>query len=234
MLHVFVAHLVDGTNLIIDRSLLTWLPQLHHLEMSNMSLVDSNLKSLTPSNPYPSLISLVLRTNNLSSVPKGLLGKLQSLEVLDLSNNEIFMLSGEDFKHSSRLLMLDLSENDISIISESTFSNLEHLSELNLNDNNLTTLSMSVFPQHFEYMPDLTVYLSSNPWRCKCENCVLIHLMWTSVEGYHTPFNYYEATHFKPCKFGDLLLVDYYCASKMCHLMENRETLMEQLGHDFG
>lgn len=98
---------------------------------------------------------LGLPNNALSSVPSNSLQQLTSLDRLDLSNNEIKLLSPTDFVVShlrlfasirfsrflfqslQKLTYLEISENQISSISPKTFQPLKNLVTLKLNGNKL-------------------------------------------------------------------------------------------------
>ncbi|XP_013382062.1 platelet glycoprotein V-like [Lingula anatina] len=88
------------------------------------------------------LTTLELKSDMLTQIPSGLPGTLQ---ILDLSTNDIDRLYPWDFTGLSRLETLDLYSNKISVIENGTLSDLVNLRTLTLSENHLTHLSEGIF-----------------------------------------------------------------------------------------
>ncbi|KAL4007754.1 hypothetical protein ACER0C_001606 [Sarotherodon galilaeus] len=98
----------------------------NHIE----SMADNALQSMTQ------LRSLILQNNYLSELPVAVQG-LTTLEVYDLSINDISELYCPYFWNLTSLTILDLSHNYISYIYECVFENLNNLKILNLENNKI-------------------------------------------------------------------------------------------------
>ena len=146
-----------------------------HLESHNADwssvLMDIDMDSFKR---LSSLEDLVLAHNNLWSIPPGLLCGLDNLRSLnlsynhllevsnvglsagsssckvfltkmDLSNNVISSLNGDDLKQASAVEILNLSNNRINIIADDSFAGLANLKEIDLSNNQLSALPPNVF-----------------------------------------------------------------------------------------
>ncbi|XP_063324847.1 toll-like receptor 13 [Pelmatolapia mariae] len=96
------------------------------------SMADNALQSMTQ------LRSLILQNNELSKLPVAVQG-LTTLEVYDLSSNDISELYCPYFWNLTSLTILDLSHNEISYIFDCVFENLNNLKILNLENNNIVS-----------------------------------------------------------------------------------------------
>ena len=144
--------------------------QSHNADWSSV-LMEMDIDSLKR---IPALEDLSLAHNNLWSVPAGLLCDLDNLKSLnlshnhllevsnvglsagssscqtslfeiDLSNNVIASLSGDDLGQAPSLTILNLANNRISIISDDAFAGLVQLREIDLSHNQLSALPPNVF-----------------------------------------------------------------------------------------
>ncbi|XP_025761309.1 toll-like receptor 13 isoform X1 [Oreochromis niloticus] len=104
----------------------------NHIE----SVADNALQSMTQ------LRSLILQNNYLSELPVAVQG-LTTLEVYDLSINDISELYCPYFWNLTSLTILDLSHNRISYIYECVFENLNNLKILNLENNKISSFDYS-------------------------------------------------------------------------------------------
>lgn len=116
--------------------------------LQNFSLVDCGLTSLSKSPEQmfyfaPSIEQVELRGNKLRNLTaRGLFAFNPFLKKIDLSYNDIQVISPEIFSHnSSNLVELNLYGNNLVEIDSSTFSNLKNLRVLRLGFNNLNTIS---------------------------------------------------------------------------------------------
>ncbi|CAM4550127.1 unnamed protein product, partial [Lepidochelys olivacea] len=94
------------------------------------------------------------------------LGKLQSLQSLHLSSNEISQIDQSDFQDCSQLRNIYLQTNKISKIHPGAFKNLKNLQVVNLSNNAMTTLLPAIFIDLNILQSE--VDLSNNPWICDC------------------------------------------------------------------
>ncbi|QQP55665.1 Uncharacterized protein FKW44_000081, partial [Caligus rogercresseyi] len=101
----------------------------------------TNIKDLgLVSGDIPSLESLILRGNSIADFPSGSLSALQGLLSLDLSQNELKMISADAFQGLSTLKTLDLSGNALISLPQHVFRPLSTLESLSLGNNSLSTL----------------------------------------------------------------------------------------------
>uniref|UniRef100_A0A3Q4G0U0 Toll-like receptor 13-like n=1 Tax=Neolamprologus brichardi TaxID=32507 RepID=A0A3Q4G0U0_NEOBR len=102
-----------------------------NLSFNNInSMADNALQSMTQ------LRSLILQNNELSELPVAV-QRLTTLEVYDLSINDISELYCPYFWNLTSLTILDLSHNQISYVSECVFQNVNNLKILNLENNKI-------------------------------------------------------------------------------------------------
>lgn len=104
------------------------------------------------------LTVLSLSDNKLGSVPAAL-RNLRTLEELDLSKNQIRVLTCVDFANLTRLQRLSLHANSISALPDCVFKDLTQLQVLRLQNNSISKLSR-VFQLPFHNLSEL--YLNSN------------------------------------------------------------------------
>ena len=116
----------------------------HEPSITSIDLSGNSLSSL-PSGTFdqlPTLTSINLRGNSLTSVPPGLPA---GLTALDLSDNSIGSLPDGVFNGLAQLDTLDLSDNSIGSLPDGVFNGLAQLGTLDLSDNSIGSLPDGVF-----------------------------------------------------------------------------------------
>ena len=116
----------------------------HEPSITSLDLSGNSLSSL-PSETFtqlPTLTSINLSGNSLTTVPSGLPA---GLNALDLSDNSIVSLSDEAFNSLAQLDTLDLSDNSVESLPDSVFNGLAQLGALDLSDNSIGSLPDGVF-----------------------------------------------------------------------------------------
>ena len=120
-----VAHVPDSVTLL-------------DLSRNQLAVIDT-LRGLN------SLVELRLRHNNIRVLRRGALDDVAtSLEVLDLSNNNLTQLEPGALNVATHLLHIDLSGNQLSDV-DGAFDGLRQLSRLDLRQNRLTALTSNTF-----------------------------------------------------------------------------------------
>ncbi|XP_013775323.1 leucine-rich repeat neuronal protein 1-like [Limulus polyphemus] len=94
---------------------------------------------------FESLELLNISYNQLNELPHSLFNKLKSLKLLDLSNNKILEIDLHSFSKLYSLEILDLSVNNLYQVQHDWFSDLKNLKELRLGSNHIQNLSNVVF-----------------------------------------------------------------------------------------
>ena len=116
----------------------------HEPSITSLDLSDNSISSL-PSGTFaqlPTLSSINLSGNSLTSVPPGLPA---GLTALDLSDNSIGSLPDEAFNGLAQLGILDLSGNSVGSLPDGIFNGLAQLTTLDLSDNSIESLPDGVF-----------------------------------------------------------------------------------------
>ncbi|XP_034948193.1 protein artichoke-like [Chelonus insularis] len=133
---------ISGTNLTIVTSQdFEAFPALLHLFMGR-----NLISRISPSafRGLPKLLTLDLSANALELVPQERMKGLEHLKLLNLTHNRLKEL--EDFPMDLKSLqILDLSYNQISTIGKNTFQYLGNLAELHLYDNKISSISPDAF-----------------------------------------------------------------------------------------
>ncbi|KAK3586544.1 hypothetical protein CHS0354_022676 [Potamilus streckersoni] len=116
-------------------------------EIQNLSLARNKLEFVSDASVQKiasiKLTILNLKECGLDRVP-GALSQLTSLQDLDLSNNRIFTIEGNDFQNLGHLINLTLNNNSVSYISDSSFRNLSALQKLEMKNTSLKVVPEAV------------------------------------------------------------------------------------------
>ncbi|KAM9713043.1 uncharacterized protein ACNS7B_023364 [Menidia menidia] len=136
------------------------------LDTLRMNSMRGNLEALVSiSCSIPTLSTLILRSNNLRSIPVGFFRLCVNVSELDLAQNKIQFIHEEAFRSLGRLRILTLSNNKLSIVPNAT-RNLPFLSKLDLSSNSIgaigcrdfggmTRLSrLSLYQNSIPHLPD--------------------------------------------------------------------------------
>ncbi|MEQ2243488.1 hypothetical protein ILYODFUR_007492 [Ilyodon furcidens] len=137
-----------------------------HIWCFNRMIVNiSGVVSMLPENTT----AINLSKNVIRAIPPGAFARFAGLKHLDLSQNKLFNLKGEEFKSLHLMVSLNLSCNNISNIHSNTFEGLTSLKVLLLSQNYLS----GVFGLLFYLLPAIEVVdLSLNRLRSfSCEEC---------------------------------------------------------------
>ena len=95
------------------------------------------------------------------------IGYFTNLESLDLSNNEISVITTEDLEHMQNLTELVLNNNPGMEINSDLLTNLRQLKYLGIQSMNLTNIgNMSV--NYLSVPNNLLIEMSGNTWHCDC------------------------------------------------------------------
>lgn len=108
---------------------------LRFLRLSKMSSIAEGLLD-----PLNNLEEIHLNENKFNLLPIKLFFNLQSLKLLNLSDNQIKSLDEEMFRYLNNLEELDLSNNKMSILKDGLFDNLYNLKILNLSGNTVDSI----------------------------------------------------------------------------------------------
>ncbi|KAJ8682332.1 hypothetical protein QAD02_018124, partial [Eretmocerus hayati] len=113
----------------------------------------------------PETTELYLDVNDIRTVQSERLAHLSALFRLDLSNNQIGMLSNNTFRNLTKLMHLIISYNKLQCVQRGALAGLRNLRVISLHGNDI-----SVIPEGaFEDLESVThVALGSNPLYCDC------------------------------------------------------------------
>lgn len=89
----------------------------------------------------PSMKILLLNRNNISTLHDKAFKELTSLEELELSTNQIKVITGDSFHGLRNLVRLDLRNNLIAMVGDKTFIEMPSLRELELDQNEIEYIS---------------------------------------------------------------------------------------------
>ena len=140
---------------------LSKLSKLSYLDLSGNNLI------LHPQNfiYLPQLLTLKLRSNNISTLPFGVFCGLSKLKYLTLHHNNLKHIPRLSFYNLTKLESLILSLNQIEVIATGAFTRLERLRILTLIGNRLQIIPGEVLTS----MPGLSIlYVTGNPLHCDC------------------------------------------------------------------
>ncbi|KAJ3599588.1 hypothetical protein NHX12_033544 [Muraenolepis orangiensis] len=124
----------------------------------------------------PGLLLLSMERNGLVEPPHGL-GGSRSLQVLQLSFNQISTLEAGHLKGLGQLKELHLHHNLLSSLHPQAFMGLTSLTVIDLRFNLLTSISPATF---LSPRGGLEVRGGANPWRCDCDMASLRR--WTALD----------------------------------------------------
>jgi Leucine-rich repeat (LRR) protein len=112
---------------------------------------------------YKSIIRLVFRNTNLSSINNSDFKCLSKLGELEISQNEISKIKSDVFKNLGELTQLYLNDNKITNVDQNSFCGLSELLLLDLQKNLITSLPENIcFPKNLDKL-----YLSYNQIKSK-------------------------------------------------------------------
>ncbi|XP_008201325.1 leucine-rich repeat-containing protein 70 [Tribolium castaneum] len=118
---------------------------------------------------------IYLQFNSLTVVSRGCFNSLLKLKILDLSNNNIFLIEDEAFNGSNELEKILLDNNNITHVPQSMFHSLKQLKFIDLSNNSikLFDLTFSNFAVH------KTIFLNNN--KIYSVNCGSLHSSFLDV-----------------------------------------------------
>lgn len=118
-----------------------------------------------PPGLFKHFMYLFINDTRLTRIPRGL-SSLESVVRLQLTNNKIMEIGGEDFSGMTSLTSLYLSGNPISEVSDDAFLSINQLGDVRLDKTNLTTIPKAL--RNIKALQD--VDLSGSPIQCSCKN----------------------------------------------------------------
>ncbi|KAM6899464.1 trophoblast glycoprotein a [Xenentodon cancila] len=155
----------------VESHTFTGLLRLRSLDLSNNQLAVIHPEAFTVLNQSLHELNLSRALYNHSSVVDLATSlrwsSLETLQVLDLSDNSLIFLPSQIFSHLSSLRQLQLSNNSLVAIHNSTLSSLEHLEELDLTLNALKTVPEEGL-RELDSLPRAALLLGENPFTCSC------------------------------------------------------------------
>lgn len=128
----------------LPSELLSVVPHLITLDLTGNQLVH------LPPNIFghSSLITLVIKNNQLEKADAAWFNGNSSLTLLDLSGNRLTSIPAALFQRLPDLQNLDLSDNNLKELHAETFKSLQNLETLNLAGNKLSSLKAATFSQN--------------------------------------------------------------------------------------
>ncbi|XP_072046677.1 uncharacterized protein [Amphiura filiformis] len=154
---------------------------------------------------FPQLDKLTLTNCFLSSIDQFLLGS-HSLQHINMSNNNIEDINGNDFSSLVNLKSMDLSHNAIESLTENQFHHIKNLTYLNLAGNKLANLNslkglygLQTLIVSGNAITTLPAFLMKNPYNllhvefgdipfsCNCDIQPLQHWIMTDTKTYIDP-----------------------------------------------
>ena len=120
---------LEDTSLIISKDLWSNNQCLTELDLSGNNIQTYQIRSLKG---LDNLEKLILRSNRLGHIQKGIFSSIKHIKHLDLSNNYIELIDKNAFKGFCNLEYLNLSDNGIKKVNKDIFSDLCELKRLEL------------------------------------------------------------------------------------------------------
>ncbi|XP_046430500.1 protein slit isoform X1 [Neodiprion pinetum] len=113
----------------------------------------------------PETTELYLDVNDIKTIQIERLNHLRALTRLDLSNNQIGMLSNDTFRNLTKLSTLIISYNKLQCVQRNALAGLKSLRIISLHGNDISLISEGAF----EDLKSIThLALGSNPLYCDC------------------------------------------------------------------
>ncbi|KAK0167887.1 hypothetical protein PV327_001742, partial [Microctonus hyperodae] len=135
---------------------------------SVVSCLRSHLTEIPRGIP-PETTELLLGVNDIKTIQPERLNHLRMLTRLDLSNNQIGMLSNDTFRNLTKLSHLIISYNKLQCVQRNALAGLKSLRIINLHGNDISTIPEGAFDD-LESITHLA--LGANPLYCDC------HMRW--------------------------------------------------------
>ncbi|CAG9798432.1 unnamed protein product [Chironomus riparius] len=140
----------------IDYFALRSCKNLQYLDLDNNKITDINEMSFIYN---LDMRTLLLYSNQLSTLPESVFGKLKKLTTLKLNNNKLTQLPQNIFNETKALKDLNLDDNLIESLPSNIFKSLNNLQVLRMSNNKIT----SILPDWFKTLGNLlTLYLEGN------------------------------------------------------------------------
>ena len=159
---------------MIPQEIFTALSSLTRLDLSRNSLGDSVITDVSGGKLFYGLYSLqrvMLMENHIHGLPVGFFDDLLSLQLLNLSNNQLGGWNGSAFRNSANLSLIDFSWNTITAVPEQSVMSLAPDVKLNLSDNPFACWCDLIWFRNWitsynitdEKLPGLELYKCSSP-----------------------------------------------------------------------
>ncbi|RDD40138.1 G-protein coupled receptor GRL101-like protein, partial [Trichoplax sp. H2] len=113
------------------------------IDFSNNRILDINNQIIPNTQEFPKIRALYIKSNKLNQIHQRAFQNLQNLEILDLQNNNIRVLSfAENLRSLEKLIM---GKNKIQQLKSQYFQNLTNLTELDVSCNQIRRLENHMF-----------------------------------------------------------------------------------------
>ncbi|EDV24630.1 uncharacterized protein TRIADDRAFT_56630 [Trichoplax adhaerens] len=137
-----IQHL-DLSHNVIRKSIILSGNNLQKLDFSNNRILDINNQIIPNTQEFPKIRALYIKSNKLNQIHQRAFQNLQNLEILDLQNNNIRVLSfAENLRSLEKLIM---GKNKIQQLKSQYFQNLTNLTELDVSCNQIRRLENHMF-----------------------------------------------------------------------------------------
>lgn len=189
-----------------DNRLYSWDGPIHGIENIEIANLSNNFCSHIAKSflKYAGGLRILMRSKNnigrslLNDVGGEIFRNTVSLEVLDLSNNNIIALSAYMFQNMKKLQVLDLRNNQLSIV-RVKLEHMKNIHFIDLKQNRPATIeteSRTLFKSLFQ-ISNLVIDLSENHILCSCEN--MDFLEWISIN-----WNHFKGFYHYNCSFQSI------------------------------